>query len=86
MDIDDRLQALAKSLELVVSLHRDNEGRIQALTQGLELVVSLQRDNEKRLAQVMDTMNRLGRIIEIHEQRHDEHDARLDDLERKRNS
>lgn len=49
-------------------------------------MVSLQRDNEKRLAQVMDTMNRLGRIIEIHEQRHDQHDARLDDLERKRNS
>jgi hypothetical protein len=56
MTIDERLQALAESLELVVSLHRDNE---------------------TRLAQVMDTMTRLGRIIEIHEQRHDEHDGQI---------
>jgi hypothetical protein len=57
--------------------------RLEALAQSLELVVSLHRDNERRLAQVMDTMNRLGRIIEIHEQRLDEHDGRLDDLGRK---
>jgi hypothetical protein len=63
----------------------DIDSRLEALAQSLELVVGLHRDNEKRLAQVMDTMNRLGRIIEIHEQRLDEHDARLDDLERKRN-
>lgn len=64
----------------------DIDSRLQALAESLELVVGLHRDNEKRLAQVMDTMNRMGRIIEIHEQRHDEHDARLDDLEGKRNS
>ena len=57
--------------------------RLEALAQSLELVVSLHRDNERRLAQVMDTMNRLGRIIEIHEQRLDEHDGRLDDPGRK---
>jgi hypothetical protein len=45
--------------------------RLEALAQSLELVVSLHRDNERRLAQVMDTMNRLGRIIESHEQRLD---------------
>jgi hypothetical protein len=55
--------------------------RHEALAQEMELVVSLHHDNEKRVAQVMDTMNRMGRIIEIHEQRHDEHEARLDKLE-----
>jgi hypothetical protein len=39
------------------------------------------RANEERLAQLMDTMNRLGRILEIHDQRIDDHGDRLDNLE-----
>jgi hypothetical protein len=34
------------------------------------------------VAQLMDTMNRLGRILEIHDQQIDDHGRRLDDLER----
>ena len=56
--------------------------RLAALTQSLEPVVSLHRDNEHRPARAMDTMNRLGRVMEIHEARLDEHDRRLDALER----
>jgi hypothetical protein len=40
------------------------------------------RANEKRSAQLMDTMNRLGRILEIHDQRIDDHGDRSDNLER----
>jgi hypothetical protein len=40
------------------------------------------RANEKRSAQLMDTMNRLGRILEIHDQQLDDHGGRLDNLER----
>ncbi|MGO4881501.1 MAG: hypothetical protein ACLP59_11835 [Bryobacteraceae bacterium] len=39
------------------------------------------RANETRLAQLMDTMNRLGRILEIHDQQIDDHGHRLDNLE-----
>jgi hypothetical protein len=34
------------------------------------------------VAQLMDTMNRLGRILEIHDQQIDDHGQRPDDLER----
>ena len=41
-------------------------------------------ENEARLAQLMDTMNRLGRILEVHDQTIDEHERRLDDLDKPR--
>jgi len=80
VNIDERIQTIAESLELVASLQHDHEKRH---AQDFEEVMSLHRDNEKRLAQVMDTMNRLGRIIEIHDQRLDEHEGRIEDLEQK---
>jgi len=49
--------------------------RLQGLTQTVELLAELRRDSEKanaeRFAVLMDTMNRLGRIIEMHERRLD---------------
>jgi hypothetical protein len=63
----ERHEALALSVEMLAGMQRETE--------------VLHRENEKRVAQIMDTMNRMGRIIEIHEQLHDDHDSRLNKLE-----
>ncbi|HEY1341085.1 MAG TPA: hypothetical protein VGF59_26420 [Bryobacteraceae bacterium] len=60
MTIDERLEKLAE--------------RHEALTQTVELLVGMQRQNEERFGQVMEAINRLTHIVEIHEQR-------LEDLE-----
>jgi uncharacterized protein YigA (DUF484 family) len=60
MMIDERLERLAE--------------RHEVLTQTMEILAGLQRSNEERIAQLMDAINRLVRIVEIDERR-------LDDLE-----
>ena len=64
MTIDERLEALTHTVELLAQMHLDRDREYQ---------LRFQR-NEERLRQLMDAMNRLGRIIEIDEQR-------LDDME-----
>ena len=64
MTIDERLEALTHTVELLAQMHHDNE-----------------KANAEKFGALMDTMNRLGRIIEMHEHRLDSHDDRLDDLE-----
>jgi hypothetical protein len=49
MTLDERLQALTQTVELLAELHRDSE-----------------KANAEKFAALMDTMNRLGRIIEMH--------------------
>ncbi len=71
MTIDERLEALTQSLELWSQMHMDASKEYEERF----------RANEERLAQLMDTMNRLGRILEIHDQRIDDHGDRLDNLE-----
>jgi len=71
MTIDERLEALTQSLELWSRMHMDASKEYEERF----------RANEERLAQLMDTMNRLGRILEIHDQRIDDHGDRLDNLE-----
>jgi septal ring factor EnvC (AmiA/AmiB activator) len=48
--------------------------RLEALTQTVEIMARMHRENEKRLAAVMDTMNRMGRIMEAHDMILDHHD------------
>jgi hypothetical protein len=64
LTIDERLEALTHTVELLAQMHLDRDREYQ---------LRFQR-NEERLRQLMDAMNRLGRIIEIDEQR-------LDDME-----
>lgn len=72
MTIDERLEALTQSLELWQHMQMDATKEYEERF----------RANENRLAQLMDTMNRLGRILEIHDQQLDDHGNRLDNLER----
>jgi len=77
MDIDGRLdrlterhEALAQSLELFITSTREGLDRLERLSEG----------NEKRMAQLMDTMNRLGNIVISHDDRLDDIEHRLDDI------
>jgi predicted nucleic acid-binding Zn-ribbon protein len=78
MTLDERIEALVQTVELLAAIHKDNEvkyeGRFDKLTQAVQ-------QNEVRAAQLMDTMNRLGRILEIHDARIDGHEERIDKLE-----
>jgi hypothetical protein len=71
MSIEERLEAITQTLELWSHMHMDASKEYDERF----------RANEKRLAQLMDTMNRLGRILEIHDQQIDDHSRRLDNLE-----
>ena len=92
VNIDERLEALTQTVELIASLHKDNEERFKQyaqanderfgrLTQAVERLAQTVDRNEERAGQLMDTMNRLGRILEIHDETIDEHTDRIDRLE-----
>jgi hypothetical protein len=68
MTIDERLEALTQSVELSSRMQQDNEKRAAEAVQS----------NEKRFAMLMDTVNRIGRILEHHDITLDDHDGRLD--------
>ena len=71
MNIDERIAALTQSVELLASRHQDLENKWDArMGKMLDILESLN-----------DTTQRMSRIIEIHEERIDGHDQRLDNLE-----
>jgi hypothetical protein len=78
MTVEGRLDALTHSLELMSHMQMDAFKERENDRQEYEKRF---RANETRLAQLMDTMNRLGRILEIHDQQIDDHGHRLDNLE-----
>jgi protein involved in temperature-dependent protein secretion len=78
MTIDERLEALTQSVELLSRMHQDNEKRATEAAQANEKAVQA---NEKRFAMLMDTMNRVGRILEHHDITIDDHEDRLGKLE-----
>jgi hypothetical protein len=81
MNIDERLERLTE--------------RHEALTQSVELLVAegkhtgekilniaiIAEQNEVRAGQMMESMNRLGRILEIHDTQIDHHTHRIERLE-----
>ena len=92
MTIDERLEhlverhaALAETVQILASMQQAAESRQEEFER-----LAHERDakyserfaaNEVRLAQLMDTMNRLGRIREIHDAEIDDHGRRLENLE-----
>jgi hypothetical protein len=74
MTIDERLEALTQTVELLAAMHRDNEKRFSDNEKRFS-------DNETRFSQVtrnfeivLDSIKRLENIAASHEQR-------LDDIE-----
>ncbi len=78
MTLDERLEALTQSVELLAAMHRDNETRYAEMFKRSDERAAIL---EQRTIELMDTMNRLGRILEIHDRQLDDHGKRLDDLE-----
>ena len=74
MTLDERIEALTQSGELLASMHKGTEIRFTQLATAAE-------KNEQRTGQLMETMNRVGRILEIHDSRIDDRDQRIDRLE-----
>jgi hypothetical protein len=71
MDIEQKLEALTQTVELLARMHLGNETLFRE-HQAEYRERSLRTD--ERLAQLMETMNRLANIVEAEDQR-------LDDLE-----
>jgi hypothetical protein len=73
MNIDDRIEALTQTVKLLAQMHLDNEKKATA---------NEAKWNE-RFGKMPDIVERLDKIIQIHEARHDGHDDRLDNLDRR---
>ena len=66
MTLDERLERLTE--------------RHEALTQTVELMVAENKQRDRRLGEIMEGIASLLHVAEIHEQRLDRHDDRLDNL------
>jgi hypothetical protein len=66
MTLDERLERLTE--------------RHEALTQSVELMAMENRQRDRRLGEIMEGIASLLHVAEIHEQRLDQHDDRLDNL------
>jgi hypothetical protein len=62
MNIDERLGALAQSMELLQLSQQDTDKKIR----GLAIIAE---QNEVRAGEMMDSIKRLARIADIHENR-----------------
>ena len=97
MTIDERLErlterheALTQSVELLVAENRQVVEERRQVAEERRQVVEEYREmaaenklRDKRMGEIMEGIARLLHVAEIHEQRLDEHDGRLDDLDRK---
>ena len=45
---------------------RPIDERLEGLTQTVEIIAAMQRDNERRFGEVIDSIQRLAHIAEIH--------------------
>ena len=66
MTLDERLERLTE--------------RHEALTQSVELMAAENRQRDRRMGEIMEGIASLLHVAEIHEQRLDHHDDRLDNL------
>jgi hypothetical protein len=85
MTIDERLEALTQSLELLASLHKDNEQRNEemrsAIRQDLGEVAQSMRVMMQSMGAMMDSIGRLGDIARAHNGQLAGHETRIERLE-----
>ncbi len=72
--LTDRHEALTQSVELLVAEGKQTSEKIRHLAITAE-------QNEVRAGQMMENMNRLGRILEIHDAQIDQRTHRIERLE-----
>ncbi len=92
MTIDERLEALTQSVELLAAMHRDSERsaaerersaaeRERAAAARERTAAERETRLDRRLAEIMEAINTLGRIAGLHQDRLDDHERRLENLE-----
>lgn len=78
MTIDERIEAIGMHLELLSHMHQDLEKKHEGLT-------ATHQEFEKRMtqysAEVKDAIARLTNIAGAHDERLDEHEKRIENLE-----
>lgn len=62
MTIDERIEALTQSLELLASMHKDSEQRISTFDDKIDKVVTL-------VESIAESVTVLANVVSIHEQR-----------------
>jgi hypothetical protein len=91
VNIDERLEALAQSVEILALEQRDNEKRFVAMQEQADRqFAELRADLRQQFAQVSQLftqtdgfINSLARIAQTHQQRIDDHEQRIDTLEKR---
>ena len=85
MTIDERLEALTQSLELLASLHKDNEQRntqrFEELAQSMRVMMQSMGAMMQSMGAMADSIGRLGDIAHTHNGQLDDHETRIDRLE-----
>jgi hypothetical protein len=92
VNIDERLEALTQSVELLAAMQRDGERRFQEqfdkvtgqfkLHEQLFGQVALRlREVTDNIREVNDSIDSLARIAGVHQERLDRHEQKLRDLE-----
>ena len=86
MNIDDRLEALTQSVELLAAMHRDHERTFQEQADRFQKQFAqheqLFGQIAVRLREVSEGIDSLARIAGVHQERLDDHGRKLKDLKR----
>ena len=85
MTIDERIEAIASNLDTLTKLHHDNDRKYREMLGSLAAAVGRLDTAVEKLtdfaADVKDALRRLANITGAHQDRLDDHERRLDDLE-----
>jgi regulator of replication initiation timing len=87
MTLDERLErlterheALTQSVELIVAENRQAAENLAAMAAENKQLAAENKQRDRRLGEIMEGIASLLHVAEIHEQRLDRHDDRLDNL------
>ena len=87
MNLDERLErlterheALTQSVELMVAENRQAAENLAAMAAENKQLAAENKQRDRRLGEIMEGIASLLHVAEIHEQRLDRHDDRLDSL------
>jgi len=76
MNIDERLAALAETVELLAAFHRDNEKRaaenekrLEKMMQGIKILSGRNTRLEELVTEIAEGTARILHVVEVHEQR-----------------
>jgi hypothetical protein len=69
MNLDERLEALVQSVELLATMHRENEKRVTKIVAAIERVDQRELRLEVLVTEIAEGTARLLHAVEAHEER-----------------